>query len=97
ELASALVASGDPWLAWLTPLAATIGEPLRIRVPCDATLLAGAREALAVWATWFPALTVVTLTADAVAEGARGTRTASFFSGGVDSYFTALSHSRDGS
>lgn len=84
--------SGDAWLAWLTPLAITLGEPLRLAVPCDAVLLANMRELVRVWTDWFPELREVALVADASSPSSPGRRTASFFSGGVDSFFTALRH-----
>jgi hypothetical protein len=99
--AGALSTSGDPWLVWLTPLAATVGEVLRVHVPCDPALLGAMREILNVWTAWYPDLMDVTLTAPAEVrakehpDGRR--RTASFFSGGIDSFFTALTHDmRDG-
>jgi hypothetical protein len=94
--AAALSPSGDPWLAWLSPLAATLGEDLHVNAPCDAVLLAGVRELQGVWTSWFPQLTRVTVTGSAAPSVRNGNRTASFFSGGIDSFHTALTHpSRD--
>ncbi len=92
EQSQHLSLSGDCWLAWLTPLAITLGEPLRLAVPCDAVLLANVRELVRVWTAWFPQLREVAVSADPSSVGTRGSRTASFFSGGVDSFFTALRH-----
>jgi hypothetical protein len=95
EHAGGLSEGGDAWLVWLAPLAATLGEPLRSHVPADATLLANLAELIRVWSAWFPALTPVVPAAPAALPRTPAPRTASFFSGGVDSFFTALRH-RDG-
>jgi hypothetical protein len=88
--ADALSATGDPWLAWLAPLAGTLGERLYVGVPCDPTLLAGVRELLHVWSAWFENIKAVEVIAKQETAVRVGTQTASFFSGGVDSFFTAL-------
>jgi hypothetical protein len=106
--AAALRVSGDPFLAWLAPLAATRGEALRIESPVDAQLLAQVREVLRIWRIWYPQLTAAPVTsssssvasqarADAPPAGNEGlapaaVRTASMFTGGVDSFFTVLRH-----
>jgi hypothetical protein len=90
ELGGALSRSGNPWLACLLPVAAAIGEPLRLRVPVDSLLLRGASEILAIWAAWYPRLRCVPVEADGGAPAAGGTGSAAFFTGGVDSFFTAL-------
>jgi hypothetical protein len=98
EHAAALSLSGSPWLAAMLPLAATLGQPLRLRVPVDATLLAGARRILATWAEWyrdrFPEIREVPVEADALppAPAAPRRETAGFFSGGVDSFYMATAN-----
>ena len=92
DAADALSPSGDAWLTWLTPLAASAQEPLQVRVPCDAGLLSRMRELVRVWTAWYPELAPVTLDAPTALGAARAAQTASFFSGGVDSFFTALRH-----
>jgi len=94
ELAGSLSRTGNPWLACLLPLAASTGEPLRLRLPVDELLLRGATEILSVWSAWYPKLRAVPIEADPVAPPAGGLRSASFFTGGVDSFFTALRHAR---
>lgn len=98
SLAGALTSSGNPWLACLLPLAVTLGEPLRLRRPVDPTLFENALKLMEIWKSWFPQLSVIRIEADGEETRARSApgRTAAFFSGGVDSFFTALEH-RDSS
>src|SRR5690348_11635612 len=98
ERAGALSTSGTPWLAAMLPLAATLGEPLRSRVPVDATLLAGARRILSTWREWyrerFPEIREVAVEADSLpASSYAGAReNAAFFSGGVDSFYMVVTN-----
>ena len=86
--------SGNPWLACLLPLAASIGEPLRIDEPVDPLLLKNAQSLVRLWKNWYPELHLVRIEAPNVAPvaaaGPRGT--GAFFSGGVDAFFTVLRH-----
>lgn len=97
-LGEALSRDGTPWLAALLPLAVTLKEPLRVSLPVDSRLLRQAREMMEIWRSWYPALSVVPIEAEAraqvatmqAAESRSAGRTGAFFSGGVDSFFTAL-------
>jgi hypothetical protein len=94
ELAGDLSRDGNPWLAALLPLAASLGEPLEWELPVDRPLFDGAREVLRVWRSWYGETAVVPLRGP-VAESPLfppPRRTCAFFSGGVDSFFTALDH-----
>lgn len=84
--------SGNPWIACLLPLAAHTGESLRIPLPVDRPLLANAERLMRIWHTWYPELAVASIEADAVecAPDVRPVRVGAFFSGGVDSFFTAV-------
>jgi len=83
--------SGDPWLACLLPVAVTLGEPLRICKPVDALLLENAEELMRLWKCWYRHLNVIAIDAKpAESPFVGGNRTAAFFSGGVDSFFTVL-------
>ncbi len=83
--------SGDPWLACLLPVAATIGEPLRICRPVDPVLLQNARELLRIWDCWFDYTQVIDIEAHAESPGDyQPQHTGAFFSGGIDSFFTVL-------
>lgn len=94
EHSRALVTTGDPWLVLLAPLAVTLGSTLRVDMPVHGDLLAGARDVIDIWARWFPHLRSISIDApvvdNSIVGGNRGL--GSFFSGGVDSFFTALRH-----
>ncbi|HVF40403.1 MAG TPA: hypothetical protein VM939_10915 [Gemmatimonadaceae bacterium] len=84
--------SGNPWMACLLPLAATLGEPLVIPLPVDKALAAGCSRLNRIWKTWYPHLWQVALDIDIDETEKTSTKnkTAAFFSGGVDSFFTLL-------
>ncbi len=94
EHAPYLSTSGNPWLVALLPLAATLREPLCVSLPVDRTLLENLPRVLEIWRAWYPELGLgaVPLQAE-VTEGMpqpEGVLAGAFFSGGVDSFFTAL-------
>lgn len=94
KYAEHLSESGNPWLACLLPLAVTLGEPLRISMPIDRVLFENAQELMQIWKCWYPHLHIIpieTYVFDAARQAELG-RTAAFFSGGVDSFFTVLRH-----
>lgn len=89
--------TGNPWLACLLPVAAHLGEPLRLTAPVEAVLLEGALDLLSVWRAWYPHLTLIAIEAPVganVSAPGEGYREACFFSGGVDSAFTLLQRVR---
>ena len=91
--ASSISDSGNPWLAGLLPVAVALGEPLVLTRPVDPLLLDNAPEQMRVWQFWSPGRKPVAIEADVLeATGWPGgaSRTASFFSGGIDSFHTAL-------
>ncbi len=93
-LGADLSRSGNAWLIALLPLACTIGEPLEIDAPVDAVLVENAYELMDAWCFWYPAMHTVPIRAKRSLAHINPlpTRTAQFFSGGVDSYFTTLRH-----
>jgi len=96
EHAEELSTSGNPWLATLLPLAVCTHEPLEIAVPVDRLMYENIRELMYIWRGWYPDLPLVEIKADVaddVPEPERP-RTGQFFTGGVDSLFTALKHTR---
>lgn len=92
EHAGALSQTGNPWLVCLVPLAVKLGEPLRLCLPVDRLLARNVEELMAVWRAWYPELHRVEVIAKRVEDlpQARGPRSGSFFSTGVDSFFTLL-------
>jgi len=82
----------DAWLVALLPWAMRLGEPLQLSDPVDQTLLDNAAKLMAIWSAWRPELRVVPVDAEAVAAtpAAEPAKFASFFTAGVDSFFTAL-------
>ncbi len=96
EHAASLSLSGNPWLACLLPLAATLGEDLRLGVPVDPRLADGAERIVKTWTEWYrkryPELRAISIhTARAPSRpGSAPRETAAFFSGGIDSFYTVL-------
>ena len=90
--AGELSTSGNPWLALLLPLAASLDHTISIASPVDANLRANASRVSAIWRSWYPNLSSPGIDAELDGAGpiAEGERTASLFSGGVDSLFTLL-------
>ena len=96
ELRGKLSATGNPWLAALLPLAAYRQESLRLGLPVDAQLLAQVPAIMQTWAQWFPNCRPIAVAADAQPALTRSARVATCFSGGVDSFFSLLSHEPGG-
>jgi len=96
QYAQQLSTSGNPFLAALLPLAVCNDEPLQIDLPVDRLLYENIRELMYVWKMWYPELPIVRIEADVADDVPEPERekTASFFTGGVDSLFTALRHTR---
>lgn len=88
-LTEAISETGNPWLVAMLPMAASFGEDIDLSLPVDALLLENARGILALWKGWYPELHVVEIRCPikGYAEP-KSTRAATFFSGGVDSYFS---------
>ncbi|HEX5831627.1 MAG TPA: hypothetical protein VFY16_11645, partial [Gemmatimonadaceae bacterium] len=88
--------TASPWAALLVPLALRGDGTLRLDAPVDRELAVGLQEWADVWRSWDRALAPLRLEADLCDAGApRGSRTAAFFSGGVDSWYTVLAARRD--
>jgi hypothetical protein len=86
--------NGDPWLAASLAMACRKNEALVISDPVDPMLLEGVSEIMRVWSCWYDDTHIVRVDAPVRNPGASAESplTASFFSGGVDSFFTALWH-----
>jgi hypothetical protein len=101
SLARHLTPTADPWIACLLPLAATLGQPLRLCVPPDPVLAANVPRILEIWTRWyrerFPNLRAVPLESpppQKVPLAPEPRLGAGLFSGGVDSFFMALRDSQ---
>ena len=92
KYADSLGVSGNPWLAWLLPLAVTRREPLRLCLPVDPILFTNASRLMRIWTGWYPSLRIVPIQAEvkSVDSSPAPAETAAFFSGGVDSFYTVL-------
>ena len=82
---------GDPWLVLLLPLAARLGERLEVERPVCPQLVAQVADVTAIWRSWYRGFHDVPIDAPLRDRPAAvGTRNATFFSGGVDSFFSVL-------
>ena len=91
ELATAISQSGNPWVVAMLPIAASLGECIETTLPVDQALLENLQAILRIWTEWYPELKEVAFKCPNQAhafELGRGTKNASYFSGGIDSYFT---------
>jgi hypothetical protein len=95
--------SGNPWLLWLLYPAVFYGEPLEIPLPVDRVLYENVHEIVRYWNNWGlrywndgePVRTSgVRIEADVVdvppPSNPNSGRTLTYYSGGVDAYFTIL-------
>lgn len=89
-----LAQDGTPWLAPSTVIAMKTGASVRI-ASVDGAALENAEKAQAVLAAWFGDLRPVHVHAAATGPRPAGVGVGCFFSGGVDSFFSALRHSKD--
>lgn len=95
EFRDGLAPSGTPWLACLAPLAFALGERLELEAPVDPWLLRNVRELMYIWSAWYPGVERVPIHAEPEEPAGPGTKdghVAAFFSGGVDSLFTLVTH-----
>jgi hypothetical protein len=91
--------TGNPWLALLLPLAVTLREPLSLCRPVDPALREGAEALMEVWRGWYPGVAeAIPVEAEVLPPGTpdEAARTGSFFSGGIDSFYTLLRHQPGG-
>ena len=91
--AESLSDTGNPWLLAMLPMAASLGEDIELSLPVDALLLENVKGVLAIWREWYPELHDVHIQCPVLSyqvpdQASCAARTAVFFSGGIDSYFT---------
>jgi len=93
--------SGNPWVITMLPYAMLSGETIVSDLPVDAELLENLKGLTAVWCEWYPQFVRPKIKAPVAplvplasisASDSSSRRTAAFFSGGVDSWFTILRH-----
>ena len=95
RLEAALSDSGNPWIVAMLPYALSTGENVECNLPVDARLLENLEGLLATWIDWYPQFRRPRLVASRQPFGSDGggeSRTAVFFSGGIDSWFSVLRH-----
>lgn len=90
DLAGDLSENGNPWVVAMLPMAASRHENIRVSLPIDLFLVENLQAASRVWAGWYKHLSEVKIEGPAYSASntPRGKKSAAFFSGGVDSYFT---------
>lgn len=90
ELADGISDSGNPWLVAMLPIAATRHENIQVSLPVDALLLENLHGVSKIWASWYPELGEVAMDCKVYSsiDHIKPEKSAAFFSGGIDSYFT---------
>jgi hypothetical protein len=87
---------GDAFVVGLLFLAMRLPEDIEVRAPMSPQLLRGLREYQRIFSEWFDYLQAVEIEHDGYASSVRdASGTGTFFSGGVDSFFTLRSHLED--
>lgn len=86
----ALDQSGQPWLPASLPILMAVGGEVAFSGALDEVALAGAERAQTMLREWNPALQRVRIRADRAEPGQRADGVGCFFSGGVDSFYSAL-------
>lgn len=94
ELEADLSESSNPWLVAMLPYALPTGETIVSDIPADAALLENLKGLIAVWCEWYPQYLPpkISFPVAPMPVEASNRRSAAFFSGGVDSWFTVLRH-----
>jgi hypothetical protein len=86
--------SGNAWLTLMLSVAIHLGEPLVITKPVDRELYENVHELMRLWNCWYPELKPVPIEAEIREEpkSSPPIATGALFSGGVDAWFTLLTH-----
>jgi len=88
-----LSSSADPWIAMLLWPAMRLGQDLHVDAVASSKLVEAAPTLMAIMHCWDARLKPVEVRPEATScEREAGTAVASFFSGGVDSFYSALKH-----
>ncbi len=94
EFADELSDTSNPWILCMLPYAVERGESIYSDIPADPALLENLKGLVSTWRQWYPWIKPVHIEAPLPEQSFQGglRRTAAFFSGGVDSWFTILRH-----
>lgn len=95
DLEGQLSETANPWIVAMLPYALSNGETIVSDIPADPELLENLKGLVAVWREWYPRFAqprIVVPVAPVDSVTTPGTKSAAFFSGGIDSWFTALRH-----
>ena len=85
--------SADPWIAMFLWPAMKLGQDLHVEAPASSLLLRSTRTLMDIMHCWNASFRPVAVTSCGTAQDrAGGSAVAGFFSGGVDSFYTALKH-----
>jgi hypothetical protein len=85
--------SADPWIAMFLWPALKLGQNLHIDAPASPALLASTRMLMDIMHCWSAGSRPIEVTSRGVSDDPAGaTAVAAFFSGGVDSFYTAVKH-----
>jgi hypothetical protein len=93
RLAPYLSDTANPWLVVMLPIALEIGGDIETDLPADPLLLENLYGLVQIWRGWYPDLKPVAIKAEPAPPAIAPEYSASFFSGGIDAWFTALRHS----
>jgi hypothetical protein len=90
-----VASSANPWLLSFGLFAFVIGEPLIINGTVDKTLLENTRNLIKIFQSWFPSKKIIPIEVDTfdISKKIKNNKVASFFTGGVDSFYTLLKNS----
>ena len=94
HLQSDITTSGNPWLIFMLVHAIQKGEDINLDKPVDPALMENLKGLVMQWCAWYPQFKKVNITAPLAKyekNPERG-KTAAFYSGGIDSWFTVLRH-----
>ncbi|HPF46183.1 MAG: hypothetical protein KDF58_01470 [Alphaproteobacteria bacterium] len=88
--------TGNPWLAALLPMAATINEDLIISLPLDQRLIDGAENILRFWNAYDVGTSIISIipSGGVCVLDNSPKDSAAFFSSGVDAFYTAYNKPR---
>lgn len=91
EYGACLSSSGDPWLALLLWPAMRLGRTLRTEAALSSMLVESVPALMAIMHCWDTRFTPIEVQPQATScAGTAGAAVAGFFSGGIDSFYTAL-------